>query len=131
MYGGYGRREFGRHERSGMRVRFIGPFLLLALYKAPSYGYELMDKLKEFGFESYLPDQTAIYKMLRNMEEKGYISSRWDTQGSGPARHIYEITSDGVELLDALSFEIKDNIQIYEKFINVFEQLKKADENSN
>jgi|YelNatPaOPRAMG01_1025707.scaffolds.fasta_scaffold135776_1 poly-beta-hydroxybutyrate-responsive repressor len=127
---GYGH-GFNKHARSGMRVRFIGPFLLLALYKEPSYGYELMDKLKEFGFESYLPDQTAIYKMLKNMEEKGYISSRWDTQGSGPARHVYEITSDGIELLNSLSMEIKDNIQIYEKFISAFEQLKQADEKNN
>ena len=127
---GYGH-GFNKHARSGMRVRVIGPVLLLALYKAPSYGYELMDKLKEFGFKSHLPDQTAIYKMLKNMEEKGYISSRWDTQGPGPARHIYEITPNGIELLNSLSMEIKDNIQIYGKFIDVFEQLKRADEKNN
>ncbi len=121
---GYGH-GFGKHGGSGMRVRFIGPFLLLALYKEPSYGYELMDKLKEFGFESYMPDQTAIYKMLKNMEEKGYISSRWDTQGSGPARHIYEITSEGIEVLKSLAYEIKDNIQIYGKFLDTFEQLSR------
>ncbi len=119
---GYGH-GFGKHAGSGMRIRFIGPFLLLALYKAPSYGYELMDKLKEFGFESYMPDQTAIYKMLKNMEEKGYISSRWDTQGSGPARHVYEITSEGIEVLKSLAYEIKDNMQIYGKFLDTFEQL--------
>ncbi|WP_428014009.1 helix-turn-helix transcriptional regulator [Athalassotoga sp.] len=122
-------RGFGR--RHGMRVRFIGPFLLLALYKEPSYGYQLMDKLREFGFEEYLPDQTAIYKMLRSLEEKGLITSRWDTSGSGPARHIYEITQAGIETLDILASEIKDNIQIYKNFLEIFENVRRADDTGN
>lgn len=120
-----GHQEYGFGKGHGMRIRFIGPFLLLALYKEPSYGYELMDKLKSFGFEGYLPDQTAIYKMLRNMEMKGLITSRWDTTGSGPARHVYEITSRGIEVLNSLASQIRDNIQIYKNFIDTFEQLKR------
>uniref|UniRef100_A0A7V3RE36 PadR family transcriptional regulator n=1 Tax=Mesoaciditoga lauensis TaxID=1495039 RepID=A0A7V3RE36_9BACT len=112
---------FGEHQ--GMRVRFIGPFLLLALYQEPSYGYELMERLKNFGFEMYMPDQTAIYKMLRSMEEKGFVSSRWDTEGSGPAKRMYDVTALGVELLKNLASEIKDNIKIYENFIEAFEKI--------
>ncbi len=118
---GYGH---GFKEHGGMRTRFIGPFLLLALYREPSYGYELMDKLKEFGFDMYMPDQTSIYKMLRNMEEKGFISSEWDTRGSGPAKRVYKVTSEGIELLKNLAFEIKDDIKIYQNFLDIFEKLE-------
>jgi len=39
----------------------------MLLAQKPTYGYDLMEKLDKFGFES--PDPGTVYRYLRNLEE--------------------------------------------------------------
>ena len=71
----------------------------LALHLQPSYGYDLIEKIAEFGFCDGLIDPGIIYRHLRRLEADGFVSSEWDTSGSGPARRYYHVSTDGEELL--------------------------------
>lgn len=72
---------------------------LLALLKGWSaYGYELAQRLEDAGFGEL--NKGSIYRMLRQMERSGLVSSRWDTSNDGPARRIYNLTQAGGLFLD-------------------------------
>lgn len=81
----------------GQPKNFVRPCLLLLLAEAPAHGYELMERLRPFGFEVH--DPATVYKSLRQMEDEGLVSSRWDAPQRGPARRVYTLTPDGLDLL--------------------------------
>ncbi|MEZ4525437.1 MAG: helix-turn-helix transcriptional regulator [Desulfobacterales bacterium] len=84
---------------SGKQDRYIQPSILLALRIKPSYGYELIKDIQNFGFVEGQAPPGMIYRHLRQMEEDGLVSSQWETDGTGPAKRMYAITPDGRELL--------------------------------
>jgi DNA-binding PadR family transcriptional regulator len=47
---------------------------LLALRKHLSYGYELLEKIIEFGFFDGLADPGMVYQHLRKLEQDGFVS---------------------------------------------------------
>ncbi len=108
--------------QGGKTERFIQPCLLLALRRQPSYGYDLLEKIIEFGFLDGPADPGMLYRHLRKLEEEGFVSSTWDTSGTGPARRYYKLTAEGEELLrDWIPF-MEKNLRSLEKFLQMFRQ---------
>jgi len=85
--------------QQGKRERYIQPSILLGLYLKPSYGYELIQGIQNFGFVEGQAPPGMIYRHLRQLEEDGLVSSEWKTESSGPAKRIYQLTEDGREML--------------------------------
>ncbi len=77
----------------GMPNNWLVPAVLLLLRDVSSYGYDLMKALTKFGFAMMNPG--PLYRMLRQMEKDGLVSSSWDTSGQGPARRLYSLTEAG------------------------------------
>ena len=77
----------------GMSTTWLVPAVLLLLRDVSSYGYDLMKALTRFGFVMMNPG--PLYRMLRQMEKDGLVTSSWDTSGQGPARRLYSITEAG------------------------------------
>jgi poly-beta-hydroxybutyrate-responsive repressor len=67
--------------------------LLAMLNGWSAYGYELAQRLEEAGLGQY--NKGSIYRILRQMEDSGLVSSNWDTSKDGPARRIYDLTDTG------------------------------------
>jgi len=110
---------------SGKMTRFIEPCLLFFLSQQPSYGYELMAKLDSFGFPKTNPDPAMVYRTLRYLEKEGFVLSKWDTKGTGPAKRNYEITQKGLTLLHAWAEGIAVRKQVLEKFLKQYKQCFK------
>ena len=96
------------HPRALLR-----PCLLLLLAERPGHGYDLVERLKPFGFDWGGPG--PLYQTLRRLEEAGWVVSAWDASAAGPARRTYELTDEGwsvlaqfAEGLDRLSSRIDD-----------------------
>ena len=80
----------------GNLYRFVEPVVLFVLeHHGPAYGYELSKELAEHALTDTEIDRGALYRTLQRLETIGFVSSTWDTSGTGPARHIYSITADG------------------------------------
>ncbi len=77
---------------------WLVPVVLLALRDQSSYGYELMERAAEFGFE--VTNAGTLYRTLRQMEKEGMVESRWETSKEGPARRVYSTTKVGNAYLD-------------------------------
>lgn len=98
----------------GQPKNFARPCLLLLLAEEPAHGYELMERLRPFGFLTN--DPATVYRGLRQMEADGLVHSRWDTSGRGAARRIYALTSDGSDMLAAWARTLEQNRRILGHF---------------
>ncbi len=101
--------------------RLLQPFILLALKENESYGYELIEKISGYRFHNSPPDVGAIYRTLRSMEKEGWVKSRWDTKGSGPAKRIYKITSQGEEILHGWAITIRKRKEALDQFLKTYQ----------
>jgi hypothetical protein len=82
---GRGRGRGWRRGRSRRAVRMLEPTLLLLLHHTPAHGYTLLERLGEFGLADL--NTSVVYRALRDMETKGWVTSTWDeeqTQGPPP-----------------------------------------------
>jgi PadR family transcriptional regulator, regulatory protein PadR len=79
---------------------WLVPVTLAMLSECSSYGYDIMERAVEFGFEAVNPG--TVYRTLRKMEKDGLCESEWETDSSsgGPARRVYSITDAGGAYLD-------------------------------
>jgi poly-beta-hydroxybutyrate-responsive repressor len=78
---------------------WLTPVALVLLREESSYGYELMERLEEFGFEQITAG--TLYRAHRRMEQEGLCKSEWETPEGGPARRTYSITEAGESYLAA------------------------------
>jgi PadR family transcriptional regulator PadR len=100
---------------------FAQPRLLLELAKKPSHGYELLERLSQDWGDA--PDPGNFYRMLRSLEEEGLVCSNWDTQSSGPARRVYEVSDQGLEYLQAWVVTLKQTYRSLGQFLSDYETL--------
>jgi len=112
----------GAHPRSGKAERYIQPSLLLGLKIKPSYGYELINNIHEFGFVRGQAPPGMIYRHLRGLETDGLVKSQWQTEGSGPARRIYRITPEGDEALSIWIDYMRQQADNLVRFIKAYEK---------
>ena len=62
--------------------RFLEPCLLLLLHCNEAHGYELLDGLKDFGFDRNPVDSSTVYRFLRDLEDRGFVFLQVDA-GAG------------------------------------------------
>src|SRR5919106_6586397 len=94
-----------RSHRGGWLVRarverFAEPSVLLLVRDRPGvHGSELLDEFAAL-FPGSQPDMGNLYRLLRSLEDEGFVRSEWDEQAPGPARRRYWVTPEGERLLD-------------------------------
>ena len=76
---------------------FMRPCVLLLLREESAHGYDLLERLKPFGFTR--DDPGRLYRTLRALETEGLVRSGWESSQQGPDRRIYELTRHGMEHL--------------------------------
>jgi poly-beta-hydroxybutyrate-responsive repressor len=114
------------HPALGKAERYIQPSILMGLKMRPSYGYELIHNIQDFGFVRGQAPPGMIYRHLRELEADGLVLSEWQTQEAGPARRIYRLTAEGEEAL-ALWIDYMENQA--SNLINFINRYKKLREN--
>ncbi len=75
-------------------------FLLMRiLYEKPMHGYQLLEEIeyRSCGFHKLEPG--SIYTLLRRMEERGLLQSKWEKTEGSPDRRVYTLTDRGIEAL--------------------------------
>ncbi len=116
-----GRRMRGARNRCGRRItRFLEPCLLLLLHGEESHGYELLDNLGRFGFSENPADSSTIYRILRSLEDRGFVTSRWAEGDSGPARRVYALSPSGDEYLQMWVGDLEETDRILHCFFNEY-----------
>lgn len=103
--------------------RFVEPCLLLLLHRNEGHGYDLLERLKWFGFEENPIDPSVVYRTLRGMETEGLVISEWDTSvTSGPPRRVYRLTAGGHDLLAQWVADLRETDQVLHRFLAAYEE---------
>jgi len=111
---GQKRRRRGRRT-TGMRESA----LLLLLHREPAHGYTLLEQLEEFGLGGIAP--SVIYRVLRDMEARGWVTSTWDDeQTQGPPRRVYHITALGDEVLATRVQELDETRNMLDRLVGAY-----------
>jgi len=119
--------ERGRGRRWRQRgcsrrtVRFREPTLLLLLHHGPAHGYTLLERLGEFGLGELNP--SVVYRALRDMEERGWVTSTWDEeQTHGPPRRVYQLTTLGDEVLRWWTQDLQETRGMIEHVLSAYDR---------
>jgi DNA-binding PadR family transcriptional regulator len=65
--------------------------LVLVLLEKNMYGYAMVKQLETRGYEV---EENTLYPLLRRLEKKGLIKSKWDVSEDRP-RKFYVVTKEG------------------------------------
>jgi poly-beta-hydroxybutyrate-responsive repressor len=102
----------------GNVYRFLEPVVLYMLREnGETHGYQLANSLQEHALTDAEIEGAAMYRTLRRLEEHGYVSSKWDIQSRGPARHIYLLTKDGEQHLEEWALVLENLSKSMTKFV--------------
>jgi DNA-binding PadR family transcriptional regulator len=72
------------------------------------WGYKIIKKIERlFGMKIR---HGALYPLLNSMESKGFVRSKKTSKG-GRVRKMYEITSEGTQLVNAYYDFLKEQLQ--------------------
>ena len=101
--------ENHRQELVQRMIRNLLDIQLLRLVQTrPLWGYKIKKKV-EANFQIKLR-HGALYPMLNQLEQKGFLTSQMQTKG-GRARKVYTITKDGKAYLQNYYAILKDQIE--------------------
>lgn len=114
-----------RRAGSGKAERYIQPSVLMSLRRKPSYGYEIIQTIQEFGFLEGQAPPGMIYRHLRELEAAGLVQSSWKTDERGPAKRVYELTPEGEEALALWAEYMQQQAQKLTNFIRAYRRTAK------
>lgn len=71
------------------------PLILSLLAKGESYGYAIIQEIKERSGGKLQWTDGMLYPVLHRMERRGLLKSRWGESETGRKRKYYSIKKDG------------------------------------
>jgi DNA-binding PadR family transcriptional regulator len=75
------------------------PLILSILEEGESYGYALIQRVRELSGGEIEWTDGMLYPVLHRLEAQGYIESRWRTADTGRKRKYYALKGHGREVL--------------------------------
>lgn len=90
------------------------PIILSILAKSDSYGYEIMQQVKELSNDQIEWKEGSLYPVLHKLEKNGFIKSLWKMADNGRHRKYYAINKKGKRLL----IEELDNWKMVDKILS-------------
>jgi DNA-binding PadR family transcriptional regulator len=64
------------------------------------HGYDLRREISDITNGEIEVDAGGLYRVLRRLEEEGFVTSEWTVGGPGPQRRDYLLTAEGRELAE-------------------------------
>jgi PadR family transcriptional regulator, regulatory protein PadR len=71
------------------------PLVLAILAEEESYGYAILQRVRELSKESIEWTDGMLYPVLHRLQRLGYVEAWWEVAESGRRRKYYRITAQG------------------------------------
>ncbi len=88
--------------RSQMKKGILDLCVLKIVQVQECYASNISERLKKVDL---LVVEGTLYPLLTRMKNAGWIQYRWEESKSGPPRKYYQITEEGVSILQKLEKE--------------------------
>jgi PadR family transcriptional regulator, regulatory protein PadR len=84
----------------GTLDKLIQPAILVVLTEGPLHGYRLAERVGGMSLSGgQKPNASGVYRVLKQMEARGFVASSWTLSESGPAKRSYQLTPAGEDCL--------------------------------
>ncbi len=94
-------RMLGEWKRAMVAYMVLGLLLL-----RPMYGLEIKKEVEGSTQGKIKLGTSTLYQLLRRMEQRGLVVSRWERTTQGPPRAYYEPTAAGREVVRRYMLEV-------------------------
>ena len=101
-----------RHGGGTGRGALVEPAIVAALLRDGGHGYDLRKIISEMTGDTVCVDAGGLYRILRRMEEEGFVTSKWVEGDSGPQKREYELTSAGLELAEDWIAHLRERAEL-------------------
>jgi PadR family transcriptional regulator PadR len=105
--------------------RLLEAAVLASLAHEPAHGYDLRKAVEDLTGGFVCADPGGIYRLLRRLEQEGFVRSSWSEGEHGPQRREYELTDDGRELLVQWGEHLRQREHAFRSVIDAIEESTK------
>lgn len=88
--------------------RLIEISVLTLLRNGDKHGYKLLNDMISNKLIEDNINIGIVYRSLRGLEKKGFISSYWEESSHGPKKRIYKIEDEGIKEIKEMIKLLKD-----------------------
>jgi DNA-binding PadR family transcriptional regulator len=99
------------------------PIVLAILKRGESYGYEIIQQVKDITGGELDWSEPMLYPFLKRLERDGLIKSRWRLSDKGPLRKYYRLTKLGAAELEV---EKGQWLKVHSALMGLFEPLAES-----
>ena len=96
------------------------PIILAILKREESYGYQIIQQVKEITGGELDWSEPMLYPFLKRLERDGLVKSRWRLSDKGPLRKYYRVTKEG---LTELELEKSQWLKVHSALTTLWEPL--------
>jgi PadR family transcriptional regulator, regulatory protein PadR len=75
--------------------------ILKAVSLSPLHGYGIIQRIRQMSDEMLVVEQGSLYPALYRIEQKGWVTSRWETNETGRRAKFYTLTRSGRRQLES------------------------------
>jgi PadR family transcriptional regulator, regulatory protein PadR len=75
--------------------------ILKAVSLGPLHGYGIIQRIRQMSGEMLDVEQGSLYPALYRIEQRGWVSSKWDLNETGRRAKFYTLTKAGRAQLEA------------------------------
>lgn len=108
--------------------KHLEAFILLVIAQSPLYGGAVIARLKEILPSRWTIDDGQVYRLLRQLESNGAVTSQWVVENAGSPVRVYRLTELGYQRLVFWKEDITLRVRSLQQFLELWATLPEADD---
>jgi transcriptional regulator len=88
-------------EKADLLQGTLDMLILKAISLGPLHGYGIIQRIRQMSDEMLEVEQGSLYPALYRIEQKGWVSSKWEVNETGRRAKFYTLTRAGSRQLEA------------------------------
>lgn len=88
-------------EKADLLQGTLDMLILKAVSLGPLHGYGIIQRIRQMSGEMLEVEQGSLYPALYRIEQRGWVSSKWDLNETGRRAKFYTLTKIGKVQLEA------------------------------
>src|SRR5919107_3399524 len=89
-----------REKKADLLQGTLDMLILKALSLGPLHGYGVIQRIRQMSGEMLDVEQGSLYPALYRIEQRGWVSSKWETNETGRKAKFYSLTRAGRRQLE-------------------------------
>ena len=87
-------------DKAGLLQGTLDMLILKSLSLGELHGYGIIQRIRQLSDEMLNVEQGSLYPALYRIEQKGWVSARWDVHETGREAKFYKLTRAGRKQLE-------------------------------